>query len=127
MREILTKDRYLTLRLIAEELNISFGSVQEIVRGVLGKKKLCARFVLHALTEDQKEQRLIASQNLIEMANCDPNLLRNIVTGNETWCFQHDPSTKRQTCRMFGSGGGKTSESACCHIKSKNNANCFFR
>ena len=87
MREILIKDRHLTFRLIAEELNICFESVQEIVRGVLGEKKLCARFVLHTLTDEEKEQRLITSQNLVKITDCDPNFIRNTVTGDETWCF----------------------------------------
>ena len=39
---MLNNDRHLTLRLFADELNISFGSMQEIVRDVLGKQNLCA-------------------------------------------------------------------------------------
>lgn len=30
-------------------------------------------------------------------AKKDPNFLFNIVTGDETWCFQYDPETKRQS------------------------------
>ncbi|GFU78826.1 HTH_48 domain-containing protein [Trichonephila clavipes] len=30
----------------------------------------------------------------------DPNILKSIVTGDESWCFQYDPESKRQIVEM---------------------------
>jgi len=46
------------------------------------------------------------NKNQSEVRNCkdiisdfenDPNFIKSIVTGDETWCFQYDPETKRQS------------------------------
>ncbi|KAG5319282.1 MOS1T transposase, partial [Pseudoatta argentina] len=34
----------------------------------------------------------------------DPNFLDKIITGDESWCFQYDPSTKRQSMEWRGRG-----------------------
>ena len=54
VREI-AEDRRLPLWFIAEEPNISYRTAQEIVCGILGEKKLCAHFVPHTLTDEQKK------------------------------------------------------------------------
>ena len=50
VRQMLAKDRRLTLRLNAEELGISKGTAHTIVRDDLNKWKICSRFVPHKLT-----------------------------------------------------------------------------
>jgi hypothetical protein len=61
----------------------------------LKKKKVCARFV-HLLTPEQKHQRAASSVEFVGMVD-DRNVLKRIVTGDESWCFMHDPETKRQS------------------------------
>jgi len=34
------------------------------------------------------------SEGLIDTADKDNKVLSNIITGDETWCFLHDPQTK---------------------------------
>ena len=34
---------------------------------------------------------------LIATADSDPDFFKKIVTGDETWCFAYDPTTKRQS------------------------------
>ncbi|KAG5331092.1 SETMR methyltransferase, partial [Acromyrmex heyeri] len=84
-----------TVEMLSDELHISEGSVHTILTGKLGKSKICAKFVPHFLTPEQKIRRVAASETLIEMADSDPNFLDKIITGDESWCFQYDPSTKR--------------------------------
>ncbi len=57
-----------TVRIIADKLNISEGSVHKILTEDLGKRKVGIRFVPHFLTKDQKAQGIAASKDLIEMA-----------------------------------------------------------
>ena len=97
MRQILSQDRRLTLRLIAEEFGISKDTAHTIVRDDLDKRKICSRFVPHKLTDEQKAKRMETSGHFIAMCDQDPLLLVNIVTGYEIWCYQFDPESKRQS------------------------------
>ena len=68
----------------------------------LGKRKLCARFVPHSLTPEQKEYRVTSYQDIIAMADADNNFCNKIITGDETWCFAYEPETKRQSSECVG-------------------------
>jgi len=39
---------------------------------------------------------------LIATADSDPHFFKKIVTGDETWCFAYDPTTKRQSAAWVG-------------------------
>jgi len=39
---------------------------------------------------------------LIATADSVPDFFKKIVTGNETWCFAYDPTTKRQSASWLG-------------------------
>ena len=84
VRKMLAQDRRLTLRLIAEELDISKDTAHIIVRDDLGKRKICSRFVPHKLTDEQKAKRMETSEDFISMCDQDPLLLENIFTGDGT-------------------------------------------
>jgi hypothetical protein len=60
----------------------------------LEKKNVCARFVPHLLTPDQKHQRAASSAKFVEISDDDRNVLKSIVTGDESWCFMYDPERK---------------------------------
>jgi len=77
-------------------LNIGKETVCWTVNEDLGKRKICARFVPHALTAEQKQERVAYCQDLLLMGQ-DERFGENIITGDETWCFAYDPATKRQS------------------------------
>ena len=89
--------RRLTLRLIAEKLGINKDMAHTIVRNDLGKRKICSRLVPHKRTDEKKAKRMETSGVFISMCGQDPLLLENIVTRDETWCYQFDPESKRQS------------------------------
>ena len=97
VRQMLVQGRRLTLRLIAEELGISKDTTHTIVRDDLGKRNICSRFVPHRLTDEQNAKRMETSGDFISICDQDPLLLENIVTGDETWCYQFDPESKWQS------------------------------
>jgi len=68
-----------------------------IVREDLGKRKICSRFVPHKVAGEQKAKRVETSGDFITMCGRDPSFLQTIVTGDETWCYQFDPESKRQS------------------------------
>ena len=78
------------------------------------------------LSEDQKQNRVKFCEDMLEKIKDNPDILRQIITGDETWVL-YDPETKRQSMQW------KTAESprpkkARTHVKIKNqgHADCFF-
>jgi len=52
----------------------------------LGKRNICPRFVPHALTRQQTQERVAYCQDLRLMGQYERSW-ENIITGDETWCF----------------------------------------
>ncbi len=90
---VLKDNRLASCRMIVE----SMGIWKTIVHCILSdlKKKLCARFVPHALTAEQREQCIVHAKYLLEMIAHDPNFLNSIITGEKSWCFSYDPETNK--------------------------------
>ncbi|UYV62975.1 hypothetical protein LAZ67_2002703 [Cordylochernes scorpioides] len=86
----------ITIRYLSEDLEISFGTFQIIIKNDLHFKRSPAKFVPHLLTNEQKENRKEAFQNRVEMFNSDPHWLKMVITGDEIWVYGYDPETKRQ-------------------------------
>jgi histone-lysine N-methyltransferase SETMAR len=68
---VVKNDRRIASRMIAESLNIPKTVVIRILKEDFGKRKLCARFVPHSLTPEQREDRVTSCQDIIAMANAD--------------------------------------------------------
>lgn len=105
--DILKNDRCVSLKLIEEMTDIPRTTVHRILVDDLGKRKVCARFVPHSLTEDQKAARVEHCADMKTSADNDPTFLQNIITADETWCFQYEPKTKRQSAEWIGSDESK--------------------
>jgi hypothetical protein len=63
-----------------------------------------AKFVPCLLTEEQKANHVTVSQELFECSNAVENLLKNVITGDETPGFQHNSSPADQIfcfCQML--------------------------
>jgi len=73
-----------------------------ILREDLKKRKLCSRFVPHALTREQMDERVAKCQDLLNMINSDKNFLDKVITGDKSWRFANDPKTKRQSFECVG-------------------------
>jgi len=80
------EDRNVTSRLIADTctLGIPKTVVVRILREDLKKRKLCSRFVPHALTREQMDERVAACQDLLNVINGDKNFLDEVITGDES-------------------------------------------
>jgi len=60
-------------------------------------RRVSAKFVPHLLTDDQKENRVEISQELLANANGNENFLKNITTGDVMWVYGYDVETKMQS------------------------------
>ena len=81
VRHLLIEDRRTTLQIIADRLNIGKETVRRIVTENLGKRKICARFVPHALTTEKKQERVVYCQDLLLMGQ-NERFWENIITGD---------------------------------------------
>lgn len=97
VRQVVRANRRLSIDEIATKVNLSHGSVHTILHDHLNMHRICLRMVPKMLTDDHKEMRMTAAGEFIDMADRDPDFLKKIVTGDETWCFLYDPQTKRQS------------------------------
>ena len=49
------------------------------------------------LSVEQKAKRLEICQDLLGRLEIEPNFLHKVITGDESWVFDYDPETKRQS------------------------------
>lgn len=97
VRQRLDQDRRMSVRMLAEEIGVPKSVVHRILTEDFNMRKVCAKMVPKVLNDDMKEQRVLACQELLEQCKNDPGLLDRVVTGDETWIFEYDPESKRQS------------------------------
>jgi len=76
--------------------------VRKIVVEDLQKQKICSCFEPLSLTPEQKDQRIAACRDLIATADSNPDFFKKVVTGDETWCFAYNLTTKHQSTAWVG-------------------------
>ena len=103
-RAVIRGNRRLHVREVANEVGISIGSCHQILTEKLHMRPISAEFVPRLLTDDQKENRVEISQELLANANVNENFLKNIITGNETWAYGYDVETMMQLSQWMGKG-----------------------
>ena len=97
VKQMVHGGRRLTVRMIADELEINCDSVWKIIAEDLGMRKIYAKMVPELLDDDQKERRVEVCQDILEHLQTEPDLLQRVITGDESWIFEYDPETKRQS------------------------------
>ena len=97
VREKVRSERRLTVRMIADELSMNSERVWRIITEDLGMRKVCAKMVPRLLNDGQKENRVQVCQDILKQLEITPDLLSRVVTGDESWIFEYDPLTKRQS------------------------------
>ncbi|UYV66151.1 ADCY5, partial [Cordylochernes scorpioides] len=95
---VLRTNRRLSIQQIADTLHMSTSVVHGIVTEDLQMRKVCAKLVPKVLTQDQKELRVLRCQELLDLIQNEPGFLNSVVTGDESWMFEYDPESKRQSC-----------------------------
>ena len=60
VRKIVRENRQLTVRSIAEQVNIDRETVRKILTEILDMRKVCAKMVPKELTEEQKQRRVFS-------------------------------------------------------------------
>ena len=70
--------------------------MQTILKKRLDLRKVCARWVPHLLTEEQKTQRLKCAREQLLKAykGCNSRVISNLLTGDETWVHMFEPQRR---------------------------------
>jgi len=86
VRSVIRENRRLTIRKVSVEVGICKSSCNTI---------LTTKFVPRLLTEEQKQNHVSVSQELLDRSNTDENFLKNVITGN--WVFPNFKQNFTQT------------------------------
>ena len=79
------QDARLSVSDIASCTGISDGSVQTILKKCLDLRKVCATWVPHLITEEQKTERLKCARELLKTYKvCNSRVISNLLIGDET-------------------------------------------
>ena len=85
VQQMILGNRRITIDELAQSLQISHGSAQEIIHEILGHCKVSARWVPRQLIEEHKRRHVEICQTLLNRYNNEgEEFLGRIVTGNET-------------------------------------------
>jgi hypothetical protein len=79
------------LRMLSDELNISKEIISQILHADSRERKIWPKFVPHRLTDET------SCQDFIQICQENPNSRDCTVTGDQSWTFQYNPETKRQS------------------------------
>ena len=108
VKTLIEEDAHYTMQEIKELSGIHSSSVLKILRERLGLGKICARWVPHLLTDEQKQSLVrLASQVIEKYDKCDPRPLEEIVTGDETWICHFQPNSKAENKVWVSSEGNR--------------------
>ena len=74
------------------------------------------------LTHDQKKRRLHIPSDILRNAV----MFDMVITGDEMWCFQYDPETKRQSMQWKTQNSPRAKKSRLSRSQVKTKLVCFF-
>ena len=95
LKIVVEQDARLSVQDIACCTGISEDSVQTILKKRLDLRKVCARWVPHLLTKEQKTQRLKCARELLKTyKSCNSRVISNLLTGDETWVHMFEPQRR---------------------------------
>ena len=108
VKTLIEEDACYTVQEIEELSGIHSSSVLKILRERLGLHKICAHWVPHLLTDEQKQSRVRLALQVIEKYDkCDPRHLGEIVAGDETWIYHFQPDSKAENKVWVSSEGDR--------------------
>ncbi|UYV62143.1 hypothetical protein LAZ67_1007985 [Cordylochernes scorpioides] len=90
VEKMILANRRITVREVAEDLNISIGSCHSIFINDLGMRRVAAKFVPKLLNCDQKQHRMNIANEMLDSVRDDPNFLQRVITGDEAGLVHHE-------------------------------------
>jgi len=89
-------------------------------------RKICAKLVPKNLSVEQKTNRLEICQDLQGRLKIEPNFLDKVLIGDESWVFDYDPETKRQSSEWHTKSSPRPKKARMSRSKVKTMITVFF-
>ncbi|UYV75720.1 hypothetical protein LAZ67_13001110 [Cordylochernes scorpioides] len=102
VEKMILANRQITVREVAEDLNISIGSCHSIFINDLGMIRVAAKFVPKLLNCDQKQHRMKIANEMLDSVRDDPNLLQRVITGHEAWVYGYSKEKQAWRYDVYG-------------------------
>ena len=103
VREMILKDRRLTVRHICDKLRLKKDVVHSILRDELQMRRVASKVVPKTLSDLQKKKRVNNSVKMLHLVDEDPDILKKVITGDESWVYGYDPLSKRHSSQWLES------------------------
>jgi histone-lysine N-methyltransferase SETMAR len=99
VHDMVLNNQWMKVHEIAETTGISKECVGYILHEQLDMKKLCARWVPHLLSADQKHTRMNISEQCLDSFNKNKTdfVRHRFITMDETWIYHYTPEPKQQS------------------------------
>ena len=96
VNDLVMGDRRVTIDCVANVIGCSHGSAYSIMHEQLNYRKVCSRWVPRDLNDENKMNRMgLSLHHLCRYADEGENMLRRIITADESWVHHHQPESKR--------------------------------
>ena len=82
--ELVGSDRRLTVQMIADKVNMNLATLCLILTEELGMRKICAKMVPKNLIDQQHDSQLSICADLLEQVEADPELMDQVIIGNQS-------------------------------------------
>ena len=115
-------NRRITIRDVADNFGISFGSCQAIFTDLLDIKRAAVKIVPKLLNFEQKQRRMDIAQGMLKSFNDDLDLLKKVITGDESLVYGYAHILPMETSKR-----AKTEKSTSSSVKCEGFAHCFLR
>ena len=97
VKKMMLGNRWISIRQVADDVDISFGSCQAIFADVLGMKSAAAKIVPKWLNFEQKQRRTDIAQKMWTTFNDDPDFLKKFITTDVSWVYSCGIETQAQS------------------------------
>ena len=124
--EKVLENHRLTAHKIVLKVRISTGSVHSILTEDLNLRRVSTKFVPKLLMKQQKELWKEISEDTLDLANHEPEFIKTIITGDETWVYGYDPEAKFQFLTMEASEISTAKKSSATLQQCESDADLFF-
>ena len=94
VKKMMLDDRRITIREAAYDVDISFGSCQPIFTNALGMKREAAKIFPKLQNVEQKQSSMFIAQEMLTTFNDDPDLLKKVITCDESCLYGYNNETK---------------------------------
>ena len=97
VKAILDRDQCLSVRLIAEEVGLLKTDVHRSLQKICTWEKFVRNWSRRICPINKRTNVCWFLRNSWICVTSEPDFLQQVITGDETWVFEYDPTTKRQS------------------------------